>query len=238
MAFIFRNAVLFLVLTQIIFSSGEQAFAQEDLKTKGLPLIIKPGLNGNRGPVFYLISGDGGWNNFDNTFCENLSKKGVPVVGLDSKKFFWKPRTPEETTQVLQQVIDFYNKKFNRDSFVLAGYSFGADIVPFIVTKFPPDFRKKLSEVVLLSPDRFGDFEIHLTDMLNMGLSKRRYNIVEEVRKINFTSLTCVFGKNEEAVNINSFKQTGKNIIMLPGDHHYNNNYQTLSDSLLRLILH
>ncbi len=191
---------------------------------------------GLKDAVFYLVSGDGGWNNFDNTFCEDLSKKGIPVVGLDSKKFFWKAKTPEETTLALQQVIEIYNKKFARDSFVITGYSFGADIVPFIVNKLSPDFKKKLSRVILMSPDRFGDFEIHLSDMLNMGLSKRKYNVVEEVKKINFVTTTCIFGKNEETINIKSFKETGSEVIILPGDHHYNDNFRILSDTLIRLL--
>jgi type IV secretory pathway VirJ component len=233
--FLSKIAIFFLSLISSILFFGNQTSAQEE---PNLPLIIKPGLKGNNNPVFYLISGDGGWNNFDNSFCEELSKKGVPIVGLDSKKFFWKAKSPEETTQALQQVIGFYNKQFARESFVIAGYSFGADIVPFIVTKFSPDIRKKLSNVILMSPDRYGDFEIHLTDMLNLGLSKRKYNIVEEVKKINFATITCIFGKDEDAVNVNSFRKTGKDILILPGDHHYNDNYQLLSDNILKLLRH
>lgn len=229
----FSQKTSIIILCLICLLGQTRTFAQE---IADLPLIIKAGLKGNKGPVFYLISGDGGWNNFDNSLCDELSKRGVPIVGLDSKKFFWKAKSPEETTQQLQKVITFYNKQFGRESFVLAGYSFGADIVPFIVTRFSADMRGKLSRIILMSPDRYGDFEIHLTDMLNMGLSKRKYNIVEEVKKINFAGLTCIFGKNEEAVNISSFKETGKDILILPGDHHYNNNYQLLSDSILKLI--
>lgn len=222
-----------IILCLICLLGQNRTFAQE---IADLPLIIKAGLKGNKGPVFYLISGDGGWNSFDNSLCEELSKKGVPVVGLDSKKFFWKAKKPEETTKQLQKVIAFYNKQFGRENFVMAGYSFGADIVPFIVTRFSPDIKERLSAIILMSPDRYGDFEIHLTDMLNMGLSKRKYNIVEEVKKISSRALTCVFGKNEETVNISSFKKTGKNILILPGDHHYNNNYRLLSDNILKLI--
>lgn len=228
---VFIPIIIFLILTQANHSS-----AQKNFKLNELPLIIKPGAKRSADPVFYLISGDGGWNKFDNSVCERLAQNGIPVVGLDSKKFFWKVRTPEETSAVMQQIIGYYNKQFERDSIVIAGYSFGADVVPFIISKFTGELKKKISHVILLSPDRYGDFEIHLTDMLNMGFSKGKFNVLDEIKKNNFGGFTCFFGRNEEAINIRSFRNSGKNIILLPGDHHYNNNYQLLAESIYKLI--
>ena len=233
-------AIFLLLLTSVLTGKSKviDPVSQPELNTDNLPLIVKPGLQSTHGPVFYLISGDGGWNNFDNSFTEGLAQKGIPVVGLDSKKYFWTAKSPEETTRIFENIIAAYNKKFDRDSFVIAGYSFGADLVPFIINGISPDIRKKLSKVILMSPDRFGDFEIHLSDMLNLGISKRKYNVVEGVKKTSFTTTTCIFGKNEETVNINAFRGTGSDIVILPGDHHYNNNYQLLDETLLRIILH
>jgi type IV secretory pathway VirJ component len=201
-----------------------------------LPLIIIPSTVENTGPVFFLISGDGGWTSFDNAFCELLAKKGIPVVGLDAKKYFWNVKSPEETSSVLVPVIEKYTKQWNRKAFILAGYSFGADLVPFIGNRLPEALKSSLSGLMLLSPDRFGDFEIHLTDMLSLGLAKRKYNIVEEVKKIKTPQVVCIFGQEEEAINIRSFKEAGSKISLLPGDHHYNKNVTALVDMILNEI--
>jgi type IV secretory pathway VirJ component len=235
------NNIIVYILTSVLFLISylnEAGSVQQESNFSQLPLIIKPALKSSSNPVFYLISGDGGWNNFDNTFCDGLAQNGIPVVGLDSKKYFWTAKSPEETAQQLNSVIENFNRKFQKDSLVIAGYSFGADLVPFIVSRLPEATRKRITKVILMSPDRFGDFEIHLSDMLNMGVSKRKYNVIEEVRKTSFVTTTCLFGKNEESVNVNAFKNTGSTIIMLPGDHHYNNNFGLLDEILIRIIAH
>lgn len=201
-----------------------------------LPLTVIPAESNSRGPAFFLISGDGGWTSFDNTFCELLAKKGVPVVGLDAKKYFWKAKTPEETTIALASIIEDYTKKWNTTSFVLAGYSFGADLVPFIANKLPDSLKNRISLILLLSPDRFGDFEIHLTDMLSLGIAKKKYNIADEVRKITTPRVVSIFGQEEDETNIQAFREAGSTISLLPGDHHYNKNDSGLVEMILKSI--
>jgi len=209
-------------------------------QTEELPLIIIPSTVEGSAPLFFLISGDGGWTSFDNAFCELLAKKGIPVVGLDAKKYFWKAKSPEETTSAIAPVIEKYMKQWNRKAFILAGYSFGADLVPFVANKLPEPLKSLLSGLMLLSPDRYGDFEIHLTDMLSLGIAKRKYNIVDEVKKTTTTPVVCIFGQEEEAINILSFKEAGSKISLLPGDHHYDKNVTALVDMIVKetSILH
>lgn len=201
-----------------------------------MPLVIFPSEGNGNGPAFFLISGDGGWTAFDNSFCEALAKKGVPVVGIDARKYFWKSKTPEETTAALVSIIEDYTKKWNRSGFVLAGYSFGADIVPFVANRLPDPLKSKVNLILLLSPDRYGDFEIHLTDMLSLGIAKRRYNIVNEVKNRTIPCFMAIFGQDEEAVDIKTFKETGIKINLLPGDHHYNKNVAALTEMILKSI--
>ena len=41
-------------------------------------------------PIALLISGDGGWYAFEQLIADHLAKLGIPTIGLDSKKYFWK----------------------------------------------------------------------------------------------------------------------------------------------------
>jgi hypothetical protein len=39
-----------------------------------------------------VVSGDGGWAGIDRDLGEELAREGLPVVGLNSLQYFWKPR--------------------------------------------------------------------------------------------------------------------------------------------------
>jgi type IV secretory pathway VirJ component len=41
-----------------------------------------------------IMSGDGGWAGLDQDVAAALTAKGIPVVGLDSLRYYWTPRTP------------------------------------------------------------------------------------------------------------------------------------------------
>lgn len=53
-----------------------------------LVLTILPSETDKTLPMVFLISGDGGWASFVQGVSEILSKKGMPVVGLNSRKYF------------------------------------------------------------------------------------------------------------------------------------------------------
>ena len=53
-----------------------------------MPLTLIPAAINENLPLAFFISGDGGWTSFDQTVCEKLAEKGIPVVGLDAQKIF------------------------------------------------------------------------------------------------------------------------------------------------------
>jgi type IV secretory pathway VirJ component len=77
----------------------------------------------------------------------------VSVVGLDSQKYFWNARTPEETARKIAEIAQYYLQYKEVKSFRIMGYSFGACVAPFIANKLPESLREKLSSLTLLSPD-------------------------------------------------------------------------------------
>jgi type IV secretory pathway VirJ component len=77
----------------------------------------------------------------------------VSVVGLDSQKYFWNARTPEETARKIAEIAQYYLQYKEIKSFHIMGYSFGACVAPFIANKLPESLREKLSSLTLLSPD-------------------------------------------------------------------------------------
>jgi len=198
-----------------------------------LPLIIIPSAIKNTLPLVFVISGDGGWTSFDQNFSEQLAEKGMPVVGLDAQKYFWKAKTPEECSSAIAKAVEHYMQQWDKKSFVLVGYSFGACVAPFIANRFPTPLKENVKGVYCLSPDKTADFEIHLTDMLSFNTTGK-YNVLDEIKKIKEFNPICVFGEEEGSSLRNHFSESGAKIVILPGNHHYNNDYRALAEIILR----
>jgi type IV secretory pathway VirJ component len=206
---------------------------QAEKFTTDLPLIVLPVTRNDSLPLLVLISGDGGWTSFDQGVSEKLVEKGIPVIGLDAQKYFWQARTPEETATELTKVIHHYLAAWNKKSFVLCGYSFGADVIPFIVTHLPTDLKYMMKSAVMMSPDSKADFEIHVADMLSFGSSSEKYDVLAEVKKSSSSHVTCIFGKDEESESQTLFKNAGAIIKLLPGSHHYDNDFSAISHEIV-----
>jgi type IV secretory pathway VirJ component len=202
---------------------------------KNLPLVItNTKIQNNEAPVALLISGDGGWYGFEQSIADALAKQGIPTIGLDSKKYFWNRRTPEETTADISKSLIKYSIEWGRERFLIIGYSLGAEIVPFIVTRLSEEMLQ-ITSAVLLSPETTTDFEIHISNMLGMGNRQNTYNVTEEIIKMQKTPTLIIYGQGEKPTIPGLLKGTAVKINYIPGDHHYKFNVpliiQTMKDN-------
>jgi type IV secretory pathway VirJ component len=203
---------------------------------KNIPVVITNAKSQNKdGPVALLISGDGGWFSFEQKIADHLADLGIPTVGLDSRKYFWNRKTPEETAEDIEKVLSYYGKEWGKKRFTLIGYSLGSEIVPFIVTRLSEEMRSRIASAVLLSPETFTDFEIHFSNMLGMGNSHNTYNVIEEIIKMQTVHTLLIFGAGEKSKVPGMLKGKSVIISIIPGDHHYSFNLrliiQTMKDN-------
>ena len=194
-----------------------------------LTLISAPA---NDLPLIFAISGDGGWTSFDEDLSRKLAEKGIPVIGLDAQKYFWQRKDPAQTAAVIAQAIEHYLTTWNKQSVILIGYSFGADVVPFIAGHFPPYLKSKLQSVICLSPDQTTAFEIRLADMLELKTTET-YSVLQAMKSIQAYHPVCIFGSQEDPALRNRFAETKAKIVVLPGNHHFNNDYETIARYIL-----
>src|SRR3954468_6994553 len=104
-----------------------------------LPLTFYPSADTTK-PLIFYISGDGGFNKFSTSFMQSLNKEGYAVIGLNAKDYFWNKKKPEEVATAIEEAINGSNKEWKKKNIVLIGYSFGADVSPFMLTHFSPPF--------------------------------------------------------------------------------------------------
>ena len=211
------------IATEKIDSASDSGILPIEVTDAKLPNPVKP--------MLFFISGDGGWYSFEQSMANLLAEEGIPTVGLDAKKYFWQERTPEESAGDISRVLVYYLNKWQKNRIVLMGYSLGAELIPFMIEKFPADIQEKIRTVVLLSPEENTDFEIHVTNMLGLGSHHNTYDVVAELKKISPKVPIHIIVGSDEKSNMPA-KLSGSPIQFdtVPGGHHYNNETQVLLD--------
>ncbi|MFT3676411.1 MAG: AcvB/VirJ family lysyl-phosphatidylglycerol hydrolase [Chitinophagaceae bacterium] len=195
------------------------------LLAAGLPVQEWAGANDK--PLVLYISGDGGLNDFSKSLCAGINGKGYNVTAINSRSYFWDKKTPGQTASDINNYITGKLKGRVSQQIILIGYSFGADVAPFVANRLDSNLSGKLKSVILLSPSGSTDFEIHWSDLLG-GDRKRSSDVVAEINKMKVNRLATVFGSNETDFPVSNIKVSHYYNYRLTGGHHYAGNIEDL----------
>ncbi len=182
-------------------------------------------------PLIFYISGDGGFNKFSTSFMQTLNKYGYAILGLDAKDYFWHKKNPTEAANAIEQAINQYNNQWKRKNIILIGYSFGSDVAPFMLTHFTPALTTRVNHIILLSPSSKTDFEIHVLQMLGWGKNSGE-SVPAEINKISKPVL-IIMGDDEDDFPLNELTIKNKQVIKMPGGHHYDGNVEGLCKQIV-----
>jgi len=182
-----------------------------------------------------LLSGDGGWAAIDRGIAAELAKQGVDTVGWDSLSYFWSAKTPEQAAHDLERVVVHYSQVWNKTRVMLVGYSFGADVLPFIVSRLSPEVRGRVKLAAFLGLGRNGSFEFHLSDWLG-GDSAGQWPTQPEIRKLADIRRLCVYGADETDSGCPGLENAGVRVVKVSGDHHFDEAYGLLASQLLQAL--
>ncbi|WP_445619310.1 virulence factor family protein [Kushneria sp. Sum13] len=201
-----------------------------------LPTIPLPGQGDqtHSKTVTLYYSGDGGWRDLDQVSGEYMAAHGYPVVGVDTLKAFWQHRSPEQSAADLAALMATYRQQWGAKHFVLAGYSFGADILPALYNRLSPQDQQAVSAMILLAFSKTADFEIAVSGWL--GQSNGETQTGPEVARVPPGKLVCIYGR-EEAPDSGCLQpeMKGKRI-QLPGGHHFDQDYGHLAQIMIEQI--
>lgn len=204
--------------------------APKDLE--GLPLVMVPARREGGEALAVILSGDGGWAGLDREVAGVLAAKGLPVVGLDSLRYFWTARTPDGAARDLERILRHYLAAWNRQEVLLIGYSLGADVLPFLANRLPRDLLDRVRLIALLGPDRSASFEFHVGEWLGLGESSQ-WPVLPEVKKLAGRPILCVYGKNEDDSLCPEITSLGKSVA-LAGAHHFGGDYERVAGLILQ----
>jgi len=178
-----------------------------------------------------LLSGDGGWAGIDKQLAAKLSAAGVPVVGLDSLRYFWSARTPEGLAQDLDRVLRVYAAQWKKRRVLLIGYSQGADVLPFAVNRLSAASRGLVAHTVLIGPGEKASFEFRLSNWLSRDKGGRP--LKPELQKLNAANTLCLYGTSDRDTICPSIPPDQVTPVPMAGDHHFDGIYQKLTDAIL-----
>ncbi|MDD2725637.1 MAG: virulence factor family protein [Methylovulum sp.] len=218
-------------LDTVLLDELKTDMGETDVSLSPMPIVEVPAPKpGDTLTIFY--SGDGGWRDLDRIIAGEMAALNYPVAGVDALRYFWKRKSPEQTAADLSAMMAYYRKTKGIKSFVLAGYSFGADILPVVYNRLPQHDQDNVSLLVLLALAKNADFEIHVSGWL--GQNAGELPQAPELAQLPKAKILCVYGKEETAdTACTGLLNTGAKILELPGGHHFDQDYPKLTRQIL-----
>jgi type IV secretory pathway VirJ component len=186
---------------------------------------------GNSDEFALLLTGDGGWAGLDQELASHLAASGVPTVGFNSLKYFWTQRTADEAAKDVARVIRHYLSSWGKKRVLLVGYSFGADVLPFVVNRLPADLQPQIATVSLLGLDSTASFEISVADWIGKdtsGLPTR-----PELANLRVKPVLCIYGAGEQDSICPSLREARVTSEQVGTGHHFGGEYAQLAEKIL-----
>ena len=183
-------------------------------------------------PIIFYLSGDAGFNTFSKTFAQELHHQGYDVFALNTKNYFWKKKTPLQASQDTENYLKEVTKNRADKKIIIIGYSYGADVAPFIYNRFDENFQKNIESLMIIGPSKVNDFEIHLEEYIT-GQMEYGFSVVKEINQIKNVPFTLVVSDFEEQhFPLKEISLKKYQFLHLKGDHHFGGNTKMLADSI------
>jgi type IV secretory pathway VirJ component len=197
-----------------------------------LPLTELPALHpGNAMAVIY--SGDGGWRDIDKQIGGVLAGKDMPVVGVDSLRYFWQAKTPAEMAGDLSRILRHYGATWRTERVVLIGYSFGAGILPFVINHLSDEDRARVVQVSLLGLEPRAEFQVKLSGWFGGVAGSGAPAVLPEILRQPLGLFQCFYGEKEEDTLCTAPELAGAELIRTGGGHHFDGDYTALAEKII-----
>jgi type IV secretory pathway VirJ component len=190
-------------------------------------------------PLVLVLSGEGGWREFDDKLATWLSSEGYWVGGIDCLKYFWKP---QDDRSALAMDVGRYARALTAAAggtknarFVLAGFSFGADLAPWVAGADGRAFD--VAAMVLIGPDLKGSLEARVTEILGFAPKAHTFDTAGALTDAHAVPVLFVHGgkdENSAAPKLAAAFPGKKALAVIPGASHH---FAGHEDELKRAIV-
>jgi type IV secretory pathway VirJ component len=202
------------IMTALFAACTAPAWAQS------LPLHVVDGGRTTASTAAIYLTGDGGWAAFDQRVVADLAKAGVPTLAWDMGDYFSAMRAPDAAAQDLARAARDALGRWQAQKLMIVGYSFGADVAPFLVSRLPADLRNRVSVVALMGPSEVAPFQVTAAERVgldNPGARPVRPEL--DVLARDGVKVACLYGQNDHDAICPSVQLRGLSLRSLPGGH-------------------
>jgi type IV secretory pathway VirJ component len=204
-----------------------------NISLKDLPLVEVLAQGKDSDYFAVIISGDGGWAGLDREVAGALVQRGIPVVGLNSLRYFWTKRTPDGASEDLARILRHYRDAWSKHNVLLVGYSLGADVLPFMANRLPAELLDHVRAIVLLGPGKKTDFEFRLSEWLPGSEDAATKPLLPEIEKLRNQKVLCMYGSEEKDSLCPELGHDLAESVRMPGGHHFNGKYESIAGMIL-----
>ena len=226
----FLAAILSLVAADALRAQTHDATPD----VRGLPIIELPARGTSTDVIAVFLTGDGGWADLDRHVSQVFADHGVNVVGLNTRDYLWRKKTPEQAATDVERLARAYMMKWNAHRVMIVGYSRGADIMPFVATRLSADFREHVTLLAMLGLADAANFHFHLTDVIKDVSRSDDLPIAPELSRLRGQRMLCVYGTEEKNSGCRDADSTLITKVPRRGDHHLDRDYRSLGELILQ----
>jgi type IV secretory pathway VirJ component len=180
-----------------------------------------------------LLSGDGGWGSMVKGLARTLADEGIPVVGIDTLRYFWTPRTPESAANDMDQIIRHYRNQWHRQSVMLLDYSQGADVLPFIYNRLPTAAKQRVRLTEVMGVGSKVMFAYRKQEPFS-GDGLEGVPVVPELERMASPQLLCIYGSSENDSTCPQLNASRSTVERFNGGHDAGGDTTLISQAILQ----
>lgn len=204
---------------------------------RDLSLVELPAGANARGTLMVFISGDGGWASLDQGVARRIADSGVAVVGLNSRAYLTSAhRTPDTTAADVARILRHYMALWHCDKAIIAGYSRGAEFVPFVVPRLPDELRRATVMAVMIAPGTTASYEFHMIDIVRNVKRATDIPIKPELDRMRGLATLCVYGIEEKESLCTLADSSLVTRVPRAGGHHFDGDAAAIGDLIAHAI--
>ncbi|HEX7374260.1 MAG TPA: AcvB/VirJ family lysyl-phosphatidylglycerol hydrolase [Steroidobacteraceae bacterium] len=207
------------------------AAAAEPPSLDDLPIVAVPPAGATHGRIAVMLSGDGGWADLVQEVSAALARDGIGVAGLNSLKYFWTQRTPQETAHDVERIVEHYMREWHADQLVLIGYSFGADVLPDVLNHLPADLRAQVRGLTLIAPSSVANYEVHVTSWL--GVAHPGEPTLPALERLRGLPMVCIYGEEDTDAVCPKLPAGLARVEKMAGGHHFGGDFAAVARQVL-----
>jgi type IV secretory pathway VirJ component len=184
-----------------------------------------------------IVSGDGGWQELERVIGGALAQRGIAVIGIDSRRYFWAGKEPRQVAFDIARLVRGYGGAFETRRYALVGFSFGADIMADVWPLLPRRIQDRVALVSLLAPSRYADFEVTVATLLGVPSARSR-PLTPLLYQLPLERTQCLYGRREaDRSACNADPMRPAEVVEFPGGHTFEGDYTDLSETVARRLL-